>query len=200
MALPTRRPRARWTTLLIALICSLCAASCGSRPQAVTGPRILDDFGAVHAPLDLDGGRAAVLIVAGIECPISNGYSPEINRLCDEYTKQQVKFYIIYADSDLSAAAAREHARSYGIECPVLLDPRHELTRMLGATVTPEAVIAGPGGKILYRGRIDDLYITLGHRRYEARTHDLKEALDAVLAGRPVANPYTEAVGCSIST
>lgn len=164
------------------------------------GPQILDDFGTLRAPLDLGGARAAVLIFAGVECPVSNGYSPEIKQLCDEYIKRQVKFYLVYADEDLSAAAAREHASSFGIDCPVLLDPRHELSRLLGATITPEAVVAGPGGNVLYRGRIDDLYVTLGRRRYEARTHDLKDALDAVLAGRPVANPYTEAIGCSIST
>ncbi len=93
-----------------------------------------------------------------------------------------------------------EHAGSFGIDCPVLLDSRHDLSRLLGATITPEAVVTGPGGNVLYRGRIDDLYVTLGHRRYEARTHDLKDALDAVLGGRPISNPFTQAIGCSIST
>lgn len=200
MAARIRHMRAQSITLLFASICCFCAASCGSRPPVGFGPQVADDLGTLRAPLDLGNARAAVLIFAGVECPISNAYSPEINRLCDEYAKRQVKFYVVYADSELSRAVAREHARSYGIVCTVLLDPRHELTRMLSATVTPEAVVVGPRGNVLYRGRIDDLYLTLGHRRYEAHTHDLKDALDAVLAGRPIANPYTQAIGCSINT
>jgi hypothetical protein len=54
-----------------------------------------------------------------------------------------------------------------------------------------------PGG-LAYRGRIDDLYPELGKKRAAPTKRDLREALAAVLAGKPVPVPRTEAVGCSI--
>ena len=55
-----------------------------------------------------------------------------------------------------------------------------------------------PDGTVLYRGRIDDLYIALGKRRDHVTAHDLRDALDEIVGGRPVGNPRTQAVGCSL--
>ena len=52
------------------------------------------------------------------------------------------------------------------------------------ATVTPQAVVVGPGGIVKYRGRIDNQYAALGKPRRVVTVHDLRDALDAVLAGR----------------
>lgn len=51
---------------------------------------------------------------------------------------------------------------------------------------------------VRYRGRIDNLYINIGRTRQQVTSHDLTDALDAVLAGRPVKQPTTEALGCYI--
>ena len=74
----------------------------------------------------------------------------------------------------------------------------HTLVKMTGATVTPEAVVFDSRRKIAYRGRIDDLYISFGQARDAATTHELADALEAVLAGKTVAEPATKAVGCYI--
>ncbi len=141
-----------------------------------------------------------MLIFIGIECPISNAYAPEVNRLRAAYENRRVKFYLVDVDVDVTAAEARKHAEAYGLTCPVILDPRHELAQALSIRVTPEAAVLGGAGALLYHGRIDDLYVSLGHRRFEPRSHDLRDAIEAVLDGRPVPNPVTPAVGCSIST
>src|SRR5258706_161747 len=75
---------------------------------------------------------------------------------------------------------------------------RHGLAKFVGATITPEAVVYA-GGRVAYRGRIDDRYVDLGLERPAATTHDLAEALAAVLAGTPVPHPTTQAVGCYIA-
>jgi hypothetical protein len=54
-------------------------------------------------------------------------------------------------------------------------------------------------GKVVYRGRIDDRYVDLGLERPAATTHDLGDALEAVMTGKPVAHPTTQAVGCYIA-
>ena len=51
---------------------------------------------------------------------------------------------------------------------------------------------------VSYRGRIDDTYTTYGKRRPKPTTHDLRNALTSILAGRKVATPVTRAIGCQI--
>lgn len=144
------------------------------------------------------GKKAVVLLFIASDCPISNSYAPEIKRLCARYTPRNVAFSLVYSDPDLSLAAAKKHAGEYGYTCPLILDPTHRLARRAGATVTPEAAVFAPDGKLLYRGRIDDLYIGYGQRRYEVKEHDLRDALEAILSGHPVRTPRTQAVGCFI--
>ena len=55
------------------------------------------------------------------------------------------------------------------------------------------------GGRILYRGRIDDRYVGLGVERRAPAKRDLEEALTAVIAGKRVEHPTTQAVGCFIA-
>ena len=77
-------------------------------------------------------------------------------------------------------------------------DPDLALVKFTGATITPEAAVV-VGGKVVYRGRIDDRYVDLGVERPSPTTHDLVDALTAVLAGKPVARATTQAVGCFIA-
>ena len=84
------------------------------------------------------------------------------------------------------------------MKSPVVLDPRHEWVKRAAATTTPEAAVFTRNGELAYSGRINDLYAALGKRRPQPTQHDLKAALDAILAGKPVAVPRTEPVGCPI--
>ena len=141
---------------------------------------------------------ANVLLFAMVDCPISNGYAPTVNALAKEFQPQGFRFYLVHVDPETSVREAAAHAGAYGYTLPVLLDPEHRLVGAVGATVTPEVAVLGPGGEVLYRGRIDDWYAELGKKRRAPTTHDLRRALEAVAAGRSVADPRTLAVGCFI--
>jgi hypothetical protein len=143
-------------------------------------------------------GKATVLFFVLHDCPISNGYAPEIGRIAREYEGRGVACYVVQNDPAVDEQALRQHAREYGFPCPVLHDRQRELARRVGATVAPEAAVVTAGGTLRYLGRIDDRYAGLGKERNEATVRDLRLALDAVLEERPVAAPRTEAVGCSI--
>lgn len=144
------------------------------------------------------GEKAVVLLFIAHDCPISNSYAPEIKRLCAHYTPDKIAFYLVYSEPDLSPAAAKQHAHEYGYTCPLILDPKHRLVHKAGATVTPEAAVFSSKGKLLYRGRIDDLYYGYSQRRFAVTEHDLRDALDAVLSGKPVPKSRTQAIGCFI--
>ena len=73
-----------------------------------------------------------------------------------------------------------------------------EAARRLGVDVVPQAVVLDDRSRIRYQGRIDDLFFDLGKRRPRPRTRELRDAIDAVLDGGPVAAPDAEAIGCSL--
>lgn len=163
--------------------------------------RVVDTTGQAHEPLKSAAARKATVVIFTLtDCPIANAFAPEINRLVADYSAKGVGVYLAHVDRDLTAADARKHALDYGFRCPVLLDTRHALVKSLGATKTPQAFLMGPDGTTLYRGRINNLYADYGARRQIVTQHDLRDALDAVLAGKPVPQPVTEAIGCHIQT
>jgi AhpC/TSA family protein len=147
-------------------------------------------------PLEPGDKVASVLVFYGQDCPIANGYAPEINRLWRGHTN--FAFFIVQVDPELTVAAAKEHARKYDLRPPVLLDRKHQLVKLAKATVTPEAVVLGKKGQILYRGRIDDLYVALGKKRAAVTERNLRDALDALAAGKAVRKSETKAIGCLI--
>ncbi|HEY3863553.1 MAG TPA: redoxin domain-containing protein [Verrucomicrobiae bacterium] len=180
------------------IVCSFLLLMSAGMGRAESGPVECSDLsGAVRHPLEPGGKAGSVLLFYWHDCPICNSYAPEINRLSADYTN--FSFYIVQVDPDLTPEAARTHARQYDLHAPVLLDPRHRLVRLANATVAPEAVVYVKGGRAIWRGRIDNLYASLNQRRAEATVHDLRDALNAIAAGRPV-SAGQPAMGCLIST
>jgi hypothetical protein len=158
------------------------------------GPLNVDPF---TAPADT---RAIVFLFTSTDCPISNRFAPEVRRIATAFAPQGVLFRLVYVNPAEDATAIREHmaAFAYAGATDAIRDPKHSLVRSVGATITPEAVVYA-GGRVVYRGRIDDRYVDLGVERPAATTHDLADALAAVVAGKPVPHPNTQAVGCFIA-
>lgn len=156
---------------------------------------------------DIDGRRlnlihqdtqAAVLFFVTNDCPITNSYIPEINRIVANYTARKVAFYAVYTDPTVSIPAIRRHALEYGLHMPLISDTEHSLVHRVGATVTPEVAVLDRGGRLVYLGRIDDLYVDLGKRRAAPTQRYLRDALDEVLSGKPVAVARMDPIGCFI--
>jgi AhpC/TSA family len=176
------------------------AASSVSRAVIATDwdPAFVDILGKEHRPSTDPSTKAIVLVFILADCPIANSYMPELNRLHEAFSTRGVCLLLVQADARITVEQAREHAEQYQVQVPVILDRRHAWVSKAGATKTPEAVVFSAAGDILYRGRIDDQFAGLGKRRANVTSHDLGEALDAILAGRPVRQPRTEVVGCLI--
>ena len=179
-----------WVVLLLAVFY-------GEEIRA-TDVQLADINGQVHSPLHATNRAATVVIFTLPDCPIANAFAPEIIRLVADYAARGVGFYLAHADRALTEDEARKHAAEFAFPCPVLLDAQHALVRALGATKTPQAFVVSANGKTVYRGRINNLFADYGQRRQTVTQHDLRDALDAVLAGKPVARPTTEAIGCHI--
>jgi thiol-disulfide isomerase/thioredoxin len=187
-------------TVAYALLLALCSAGqlLAQAPKTDRAIEFTDLAGVKHKPLAVPDAKATVLFFLMPGCPNSNAYAPEIKRICDNYEPKKVAAFVVHADPDVSVADARKHAKEYGLTCPVLLDPYQRLVEFTGVTTAPEAAVLSPEGKVLYKGRIVDLFVDFGKRRPEPTQRDLREALDAILAGKEVKTPTTKAIGCPL--
>jgi thiol-disulfide isomerase/thioredoxin len=151
-------------------------------------PRTLNDFGKK---------KAIVLVFVNTNCPVAQKYFPTLQAMEKEYRDKDVQFVAVNAAEDTIIAMAT-HAVKYDIEFPFVKDFDGVCAKALGVTRTPEAVVLDAERKIVYRGRIDDQF-RLGGTRKEPTTHELKDAIEAVLAGKKITTPETEVDGCAIT-
>jgi len=175
----------------------VCATAFGAqRPQFA----LRDTRNMVHTPEEWNGKKAIVVFFTTTDCPLSNNDVPEMNRTRQNYEARGVAFYGVQADTTIADADVLQHAKDFQFSFPVLFDPHQSLVKMTGATTIPSAAVLRPDGTLLYLGRIDNRVEDFNVRRPEPTRFDLREALDAVLAGKPVANPRTKAFGCAINS
>jgi hypothetical protein len=166
---------------------------------AIESPAVRDVDGRVHHPF-APAGKASVLIFLTSDCPISNAYAPAIQDVCRASAPNGVECLLVYEDPAIETATARAHLKAYGYSgIPAAIDRDGALAGAATASVTPEAVLIDRTGAPRYRGRIDNLYVDLGRRRPAATVHDLRDAIDTLLAGQPIARLRTEAYGCYIT-
>lgn len=139
-----------------------------------------------------------VLVFTTTDCPIANRYAPEINRLAAKFEGQAV-FKLVYPVPTDTDAAIHDHRRKFGYTVEWTRDRQQRLVKETGVTVTPEVALFDAGGRMVYRGRIDDRYVAFGKERPQPTVRDLERSLDAVVAGKPVPVAQTQAIGCILA-
>jgi thiol-disulfide isomerase/thioredoxin len=162
--------------------------------------QVRDIDGRVLALFEPASAASLILFVA-TDCPISNSYAPEIQRVCREYGPRGVNCALVYEDVETPGTRVDDEVRKHlkcGARVPAAVDRSRAIAKQAKATVTPQAVVIDRTGEIRYRGRIDNFYAAFGKTRQQVTERDLRDALDAVLAGRAVPRPETEALGCYI--
>jgi hypothetical protein len=185
---------ARLFMLVAALAVGIGAQAAGDelRLVSVTGE-------AVDPLASPPGTKAIALLFVSVDCPISNRYAPELRRLHDRFSSRGVVFRLIYPNPAESASSIRRHLEEYGYRVQALRDPRHELVKATQVAVTPEAAVYDGSRRLLYRGRIDDRYLSPGLERAQPTRRELEGALLAALSGRRAEPAAAPAVGCFIA-
>jgi hypothetical protein len=172
------------------------AAADPSRPSiALKDPdgRLVDPF------LAAEDSTAIVFLFASVDCPVSNRYAPEVKRLHDAFASRHVAFWLVYPNPSDTPDAVRQHLAAFSYPVHALLDPGHDLVKLGQATITPEAAVFDRARTLVYHGRIDDKFVSLGVERPSATRRDLFEALTAVVAGKTPDVRSAPAVGCYIA-
>ena len=143
--------------------------------------------------------QAVVVIFSCNHCPYVVMYEDRMVQLQADYAARGVQVIAICANDAAkypadSFAAMKQRAADKGFNFPYVRDDSQAIARAYGAEVTPDVFVVNRGGVIVYRGRIDDN----AQEPARVQSHDLRNALDQLLAGQPITVANTEPVGCSI--
>jgi thiol-disulfide isomerase/thioredoxin len=151
-------------------------------------------------PFRATRGKVVVLIFVRTDCPISNRYAPVIQQISGQH-QDKVSFFLVYPSKRETPNLIRKYDQEFGFgpRFTALRDPQHILVKQSQAQVTPEAAVFNASQRLIYHGRIDNLYEDFGHSRRTATTHELADAIEAAMAGKTLTGKPTPAVGCYIS-
>ncbi|HKP46382.1 MAG TPA: thioredoxin family protein [Pyrinomonadaceae bacterium] len=141
----------------------------------------------------LAGKNGTVLLFIAVQCPVSNAYNERMAKLAEDYKAKGIAVIGINSNVAEDAAAVKAHAEQNKLSFPILKDPGNKIADRLGASVTPEAYFIDASNKLLYHGRIDN-----ARNAAQLETSDLRNALDAALAGKAIEKTEAKAFGCSI--
>lgn len=141
----------------------------------------------------LAGKNGTVLLFIAVQCPVSNLYNERMEKLAQDYRARGIAVIGINSNVAEDAAAVKAHAGENKLSFTILKDPGNKIADKLGATVTPEAYFLDGGNRLVYHGRIDN-----ARNAAQIETHDLRNALDASLAGKTVEKAEAKAFGCTI--
>jgi hypothetical protein len=122
---------------------------------------------------DKDSARARVFLFVRTDCPITNRYAPELQRLFQEFSGRGAEFWLVYPDATTTAQGIQEQVSQYALPGTVLRDPRHSLVKLARVTIAPEAAVFDEAGRLIYHGRIDDRWISPGKSKPSPQVHDL---------------------------
>ena len=198
-AAPRRVLLAAATALLLGSLTAQAAPlSLGATaPLASTKMKNLD--GKALSIADVAGKKGTLVVFTCNHCPFAKAWQQRIAELSNTYSAKGVGVILVNANDPAAYpedgfAEMQARAKQLGLKVPYVVDETSEVARAFGATVTPEAFLFGADGKLAYHGTIDD-------NRSEpdkVQKRYLKDALDAVLAGKPPAAAETKSLGCGI--
>ena len=184
--------------LLGAIALVACAGAYAGLGKAEIGAAMpafkLTDYAGEEHQLSEYAGKVVVIDFLSRDCPWSKGAAPSIASLAKQYEGKDVVFLGINSNAGSTAEAMEKYARSASIPYPIAIDEKNQYADVVGATRTPEIYVIDRAGKLAYHGAYDN-------RKAPEETGDVnytKDAIDAVLAGEPVAKAEISAWGCTI--
>jgi peroxiredoxin len=192
----------RLTLFALSLIIAAAAIAFGNgnvKPVGISIGQPVADFklpdveGKEHSLASLKGKNGTVIIFLSTQCPVVRAYNERIEKLAEDYRARGVNVVGINSNVTESVDDIKRHISENKFSFVVLRDNGNQVADMLNAQHTPETFFLDAANKLVYHGRIDN------NRNAEmVQSNDLRDAIDATLAGKPVARAEAVAFGCSI--
>ena len=161
--------------------------------QPVADFKLPDVEGHEHTLASLKGKNGTVIIFLSAQCPVVRAYNERIEKLAEDYRERGVNVIGINSNVTETTDDIKRNIADNKFSFVVLRDKGNKVADMLDAQHTPETFFLDAGNKLVYHGRIDN------NRNPEmVQSNDLRDAIDATLAGKPVVKTEAAAFGCSI--
>jgi len=163
----------------------------------------------LHRLSDYDDAKILVIVFTCNHCPTAQAYEERLKKLAADYRDKGVVLVAIspndpkavrldelgYTDLGDSLEDMKLRVEDKGFNFPYLYDGgRQEMSKAYGPVATPHVFIFDGQRKLRYVGRVDDNE----RRPDEVKSQDTRNAIEALLAGKPVPVEKTKTVGCSI--
>lgn len=191
------------------LLALMFASPAAARAEAEIGQAapeftLTDIDGKAHSLSD-HKGKTVVLEWTNYECPFVKKHyeSGNMQGLQEEYAAKGVTWFSVNSSApgkqgNYEPAEWKKRVADWNVKsAAVLLDPDGTVGQAYGAKTTPHMFVVDGSGTLIYRGAIDDKAGT-DAAEIEGAKNYVREALDASLAGRPVAETSTKSYGCSV--
>lgn len=162
--------------------------------------RLPDFHGMLHELDDFMAPRALVMMFICPHCPYVKHVRAELVKLRRDYRADEAAIVAINAN-DVAAypqdgpEGMAQEAREAGYAFPYLLDETQEVAKAYRAACTPDFFVFGPERRLVYRGQLDD---SRPRNDVPVTGRDLRAAIDAVVAGKPLSAEQRPSIGCNI--
>lgn len=156
--------------------------SCGKKPLS-------DNFANL-----LQTNEYTVLMFVAPDCPLCITLSTPFTELSDNFS--DIQFLVVHSGMHYDAMEINMYATSTKLKPRIYRDYDYQVANHLGASVTPEFFVVDRFSNILYQGLMDDRIVELGSYKQKWENHYLRDAIQALLANKPVKVKKTKPVGC----
>ena len=147
---------------------------------------------------DLGEAKGYALVFMNTSCPIAQRYMPRLEELHQKYKEQGIQLVAVYNSQLETPRDIAAHGLDAGVTFPLVWDEEHVCTKALGIERVPQVVLLDGERRVVYSGRVDDQYRT-GGVQPKVQRNDLAEAIDELLAGKPISVPETTVDGCRVT-
>ena len=162
--------------------------------------RLPDPSGVIVSLADFQGAPALLVIFMCNHCPYVKHIRDGLAKLARDYRPRDVAVVGINSNDAAnypadSPAKMAEEAKSAGYIFPYLYDETQEVAKAYRAACTPDLYVFDKDQRLVYRGQFDDSRPGNG---IPVTGKDVRAALDALLAGKPVSPNQKPSIGCNI--
>lgn len=152
-----------------------------------------------YSPITFKDSKVLVVMFTCNHCPYVKAYEDRLIKLQKDFKDRGVSFVAINSNDEVnypedSFENMIKRAKEKGYNFPYLRDKTQNIAKTFGATHTPEVFVFNEKKILQYHGGIDDNC----KEPKKVTKENLREALEAILANKPIHDSETHAIGCTV--
>lgn len=189
------------TLAAVVILLTVCSSDAAPLAKLKIGDAAPDWSGIIgvddkeHGLSEYKKAKAIVLVFTCNHCPVAVAYEDRLIALQKDYQKKGVQVVAVNVNNIPADRLdkMKERAKEKEFNFPYIYDSSQKMGHDYGATVTPHVFLLDKDRKVAYMGAVDD-----NNNPKKAEAHYLRDALDALLAGKKPEKPVTRERGCTV--